>query len=280
MTDENTLKTTKTSLKGQLTRFFNFIKDVESGKANKDQLECRLAVAKDLLSDFNSVMVQLMVLDLDETKNKSKEYEAELKADISIKKQTFNQQADTINTSCSSQLQASQDIRLPCIDLPRFSGASENGGAESGSSWLEFYDGFTSLIGNDPNLSNIKKFYYLKSCLTDSAAAVISSLEVTNENYTIAWPILTDRFQNDKLIVHSHVRALFELSVIQKESPSQLRKLIDEVNKNIRVLESFKQPVKEWSTMLIYLITSKLDNNTRRQWESENISKKALPTIE
>ncbi|XP_050516944.1 uncharacterized protein LOC126891718 [Diabrotica virgifera virgifera] len=253
MTDENTLKTTKTSLKGQLTRFFNFIKDVESGKANKDQLECRLAVAKDLLSDFNSVMVQLMVLDLDETKNKSKEYEAELeeyekkffdcisKADILIKKQTFNQQADTINTSCSSQLQASQDIRLPCIDLPRFSGASENGGVESGSSWLEFYDGFTSLIGNDPNLSNIKKFYYLKSCLTDSAAAVISSLEVTNENYTIAWSILTDRFQNDKLIVHSHVRALFELSVIQKESPSQLRKLIDEWERNCGKIKVTKE---------------------------------------
>ncbi|XP_072400679.1 uncharacterized protein [Diabrotica undecimpunctata] len=233
MTDENTLKTTKTSLKGQLTRFFNFVNDVESGKTKKDQLACRLSVAKGLLSEFNTVIVQLLVLDLDETK--SKEYESELdefekkffdcisKADILINKHTFNQQADTVNTSYNSQLQASQDIRLPCIDLPKFSGASE-----SGSSWLEFYDGFTSLIGNDPNLSNIKKFYYLKSCLTDSAAAVISSLEVTNDNYTIAWSILTDRFQNDKLIVHSHVRALFELSVIQKESPSQLRKLIDE----------------------------------------------------
>ncbi len=55
-----------------------------------------------------------------------------------------------------------------------------------------------------------------------------------------AWTILKERFQNDKLIIHNHIRSLFEFPVITKENVTILRKMVDEISKNLRVLESFK----------------------------------------
>ncbi|KAJ8946663.1 hypothetical protein NQ314_008835 [Rhamnusium bicolor] len=51
---------------------------------------------------------------------------------------------------------------------------------------------------------------------------------------------------------------------ITKDSPSALRNLIDSVQKDLRTLESMKEPVKQWSTLLIFLICTKLDSGDER----------------
>ena len=280
MDDEKIIKellSRKVVLKGQLTRFCTFLENIDHDLSKINQLPTRLANAENLLNDFSSVHIQLLSLN----ENKQDEYEKEFsdfedkfftgltKATALNKELNVDQQSETSQVSVrSNNCSPSSNVKLPAIDLPIFNGSSDK--------WLQFFDTFNGLIHEDTNLNNIQKFYYLKSCLKDNAEAVISSLEVTNNNYDIAWSILKERFQNDKMIILSHVRALFELPSMQKESYSQLRKMIDEINKNIRVLQSFKQPVDEWSTLLIYLLCSKLDHNTKRQWESENIKNKNL----
>ncbi|KAJ8954661.1 hypothetical protein NQ317_012930 [Molorchus minor] len=62
-------------------------------------------------------------------------------------------------------------------------------------------------------------------------------------------------------------QALFNLDVIQKESSVQLRKLIDNVTKNLRALNTLEQPTDHWDTLIIYIIVSKLDSVTAREWE-------------
>lgn len=285
MDDKKLLISKRTTLKGQLTRFCKFIDSFKDDNSKADQLPSRLSTAENLLNEFNSVHIEL--LSLDET-NKD-QYESELSTfedkfyvyisqaialnkELCVDQKSESNVLDQSNQNSGNSKHQSCNVKLPSIDLPTFNGNPEK--------WLQFFDTFTSLIHDDVNLNKIQKFYYLKSCLKDNAEAVISSLEVTNANYDIAWSILRDRFQDDKMIIHSHVRALCDLPVVQKESFYQLRKMVDEVNKNIRVLQTFNEPVKEWSTLLIHLLCSKLDHNTKRQWESENIHKKDLPTIE
>lgn len=171
----------------------------------------------------------------------------------------------------SSYVVSQQPIKLPVIELPTFSGRAEE--------WLQFFDTFDTLIHSNEALSEIQKFYYLKSSLKGDAEQVIHSLEVSARNYEIAWSILKERYQNNKLIIHNHVRALFDHPVIQKESHIALRKLLDETIKNLRVLKSFEQPVDTWDTILVYLLTTKLDSTTKREWESINITNDA-PTFD
>ena len=46
-----------------------------------------------------------------------------------------------------------------------------------------------------------------------------------------------------------------------------LRKLQDDVKMNIRALKALGQPTDHWDSLLIYLIASKLDNYSKREWE-------------
>jgi len=59
------------------------------------------------------------------------------------------------------------------------------------------------------------------------------------------------------------------LPIIGKESLSQTRKLLDELQKHMRALKSYNLPVDTWDTLLIHLIKEKLDSTTKKLWLSE-----------
>ncbi|KAJ8973477.1 hypothetical protein NQ317_006905 [Molorchus minor] len=139
--------------------------------------------------------------------------------------------------------------------------------AGSYDEYMSFYDSFKALIHDNQTLTDIERFHYLRSCLKGDAAQLIACLETTAANYTAAWKLLVDRYDNKRLIVHNHVKALFDLMPIHKESYVHLRQFLDNLNKHLRALECLKEPVKSWDTLLIYLVSIKLDNYTRREWE-------------
>lgn len=79
--------------------------------------------------------------------------------------------------------------------------------------------------------------------------------------------LLIERFQNKRLIIHNHVKSICEFPSISKESHHALRKLLDSIQRDLKALESMKEPVKQWSTLLTFLVSSKLDNTSRKEWE-------------
>lgn len=161
-----------------------------------------------------------------------------------------------------------QGVRLPTINLPKFKGNYD--------SWLEFKDTFESLIHNNGSISEIQKFHYLRASLEADASKIIHSLEFTAENYTTAWELLNARFNNTKLLVHNHIKAIFDLEQLTRESSSSLRQLIDDIYKHLRALENLKQPIDHWDALLMFIITSKLDKTTAREWEKFKLDYETL----
>lgn len=162
------------------------------------------------------------------------------------------------------------NIKLPTINLPTFNGKYEN--------WLGFYDNFKSIVHENGNLTPVQKLQYLRSSLTYEAAHVIQALETSPQNYEIAWGLLTERYDNKRVIIQSHVRALFELPAIAKESSAQLRSLVDSAFKYTRALHALGQPTDSWDALLFQLITSKLDRNTHKEWK-RSLNGTQLPPI-
>ncbi|XP_033222795.1 uncharacterized protein LOC117176651 [Belonocnema kinseyi] len=72
---------------------------------------------------------------------------------------------------------------------------------------------------------------------------------------------------------------MFDIGPIQKESASSLRALVDNLSKHLRALKNLEEPVDQWDTLILHLISSKLDSSTNREWESKVISN-GLTTIE
>ncbi|XP_063365196.1 uncharacterized protein LOC134653729 [Cydia amplana] len=108
-----------------------------------------------------------------------------------------------------------ESIKYPEISLPSFDGDL--------TQWLQFRDTFDALV-NQASLASIVKYKYLRSCLRDGALEVISSLDFSEEAYTLAWQMLCERYNNPKRLVSNHMRALFDVEPVPS-TPSGLRGL-------------------------------------------------------
>lgn len=60
----------------------------------------------------------------------------------------------------------------------------------------------------------------------DEAFRSIDLLEISEENYKVAWDIFEKRIKNTRLIVYDHIVALIKAPTISKQSHTALRKLL------------------------------------------------------
>lgn len=160
-----------------------------------------------------------------------------------------------------SYMPKSSVVKLAAINIPLFSGDYKN--------WSTFNDMFMALVHTNDLLSPIQKFFYLRSSISGTAANVIKSLETTAKNYETAWATLTTRYSNKKVLAQTHTKALFDLEIISSESSTKLRQLTDTIIAHTNALETLDQNPKLWGSLLIHLVTTKLDSNILTEWEME-----------
>lgn len=263
------LKRKRANLKGQLTRFDTFLQAFTGDYAI---LKTRLEQCQKAWPEFYELQAQIEVLEEEQNDDIDNDSERALFEDAYFKivalarnlleARNANQNiASSVNVNVGTSVGTPpiSSVQFPKINLPIFSGNFEE--------FMTFNDSFNALIHVNPALTDIERFHYLRSSLKGDAAQIISGLETTSSNYQAAWTLLQERYDNKRLIIHNHVKALFELTSISKESHAALRQLLDNLNKHLRALESLKEPVDKWDTLLVYLMCTKLDNTTRREWE-------------
>nr|XP_049704680.1 uncharacterized protein LOC126056266 [Helicoverpa armigera] len=269
-------------VKGKLTLFVKYVEslvDVELSESHKIALEDRCNNINTLLEQFSKIQddiefhLQDSELDLEKQLIERETFE-NVFYDITSKAKSMLKSKDSSDNNAIEVRNGPQtsSIKLPTITLPSFDGSFEQ--------WLEFRDTYISLIHNSKTIDNIQKFHYLRSALTGSARQIIKSLQFTAENYSIAWSLLENRFNNNRLLVQNHVKALFSMQGLHKESAFHIRKLIDNVLKNIRALKGLDEPTDQWDTLLIFLIVSKMDSTTEKEWENHKSALSKLPNHE
>ncbi|XP_030757302.1 uncharacterized protein LOC115883129 [Sitophilus oryzae] len=244
------------------------------------QLETRLTLCGKLIDEFSEIQAEIeeVVSDADlEAEYKEREaFSNEYFHEISKAKKLIFEYNKNSNSNLDTESAAARDsvfhtnVKLPPIQVPKFSGDYET--------WLEFRETFESLIHTNESLTGIQKFHYLKVSLAGNAAEVVSSLEFSANNYAVAWDLLCDRYNNSRLLVQNHIKAIFNIQAFSKESSKTLRNIIDTLSKHLKALKQLNQPAEHWDTLIIYIVTSKLDTGTIRDWE-EYISKLDVPKL-
>ncbi|XP_043474287.1 uncharacterized protein LOC122506260 [Leptopilina heterotoma] len=278
------LKQKRKNAKSALTRFETFVSKFKSGD-NIENLKARTVKINNVLDEFMEIQNKIIKIEgesdklVDELTNFESSFFSVIgSANLMINRAerlTQSLSQSQINSplthhSLSDVNSVSSHVKLPTINIPTFSGAFE--------SWLNFRDTYSSLIHENNSLSNVQKFYYLRSSLADEAAEQIQSLETTEANYEVAWSILKERYENNNLIINSHIDAIFEIPSLARESYKGIRRVHSSIEKNIRSLRVLGVPVDGWDMILINIIMSKLDPITLRDWKGFKISGK-IPTI-
>lgn len=267
-------------IKAKITRFQTFF-DNPNNQQNIAELKARLSKLEECWGEFESVQekIELMVEDVDHSIERDS-FESQYFSLISNVQQHIldNSQTITNNSSTSASNPSSShscqsnniSVKLPTINLPTFSGKYEH--------WVSFFDTFNALIDKNENLSEVQKLHYLKASLVYDAAKVLSNLELTSTNYKIAIDLLKEQYENTRLIVQNHIKCLFDLPQLQKDSPAILKQVVNTVQTNLRALESQGQHTEYWDQIIIHLITTKLDTSTHREWELTTTSNE-LPSL-
>jgi len=287
MSEIGSLKGRRGQLKAQLTRFLNHLENVDKNKDfNRTELKFRREKIEDVWQEFEQVQSAIEVLLNEEENEDATTYrvdfeETYFKAISKCEDMMYgkNKEAENVivtiqqgTTSSGSGFccnNSNAPIQLAAVNVPKFSGIY--------SEWPTFYDIFGALVHTNDRINDIQRFFHLRGSLSGEAAQVIQGIETTAANYSIAWESLTARYNNKKVLIQTHTRGLYELSAITEDS-KQLRRLIDKLNCHINALESLGENPRGWGSMLIHLITSKLDISTIKAWETI-ASKNEIPPI-
>lgn len=267
------LKKRQTYFERHLSSVENLLLQTSIDKLDKSEiieLEGRLERHERLLSEFDSVQNKIeLIVDSEDQMLERQDFENRYFKVTSTCKKIISNFFESvipsvINTDPSGSSVPTKEVKLPDIELPKFSGDYKN--------FLEFRDLFDSLINSNKGLSKIQKFHYLRASLQGSPAQVIRSIEFSGDNYDIAWKTLCSRYDNKPILVFNHVKSLFNLPSLINESASDLKKMLDEISKHLRSLKTLNQPVEFWDTLLIHIFTNKLDKKTLREWEEKKLN--------
>ncbi|KAJ0169482.1 hypothetical protein K1T71_015069 [Dendrolimus kikuchii] len=251
-------------------------------RIKKSLIETRLEAAEDLWIDFKTNHKEIVANTSREQRNKEEyfrsdiyeqfqeqylSYKALLKDVYHIYTTTDSQSKPTV----SSKSECNEIIRLPRIELPSFSGKYNE--------WQTFYDMFSSVIHQNASLPSVQKLHYLKSCLSGEPEQLIRNFSTTDANYNEAWEQLLKRYNNKKYNCNSIMQTLFSLKPIQVESATALKTLLDTTSSCLKSLNNIGVKTDTWDAIIVYMVVSKLDQETHKQWEYQiSVMSEELPT--
>lgn len=284
-------------LRRSLEAIQNFVTKFDVTK-DADQVDVRLERLEETFNEFRNVRIQIELLTDDEkldveiiegeskedhakklaeAKKNRKEKNAKVLLDVEefycslkaklYKKRSLLQTGATVAVHPVGNAKPDvglSHVKLPDIKLPVFSGQLNE--------WVVFRDTFSSLIHNNPQLSDLDKFTYLRTSLQEAAQLEIADIEVSAANYDVAWTTLKTRYENEKLIVKAHLDALDAVEPMKRESFEALNQLIGSFDKHLMMLKKVGQKTDAWSTLLVHMVCSRLDGNTLRLWETNHNS--------
>ena len=151
---------------------------------------------------------------------------------------------------------AASKVKLPKLTIQPFNGEPTN--------WMTFWDSYKTAVDDNPALTEIEKFAYLRSLLQGLALEAISGLALSAANYKQAVDILHKRFGNKRVIISKHMDVLMNLEPVHSDHHLRdLRKLYDGTESHIRSLKSLGIEADTYGTLLSPVLLTKLPPDLR-----------------
>ncbi|XP_055623365.1 uncharacterized protein LOC129766794 [Toxorhynchites rutilus septentrionalis] len=155
--------------------------------------------------------------------------------------------APEIKSSAPSQVIIQQQpLKAP---IPTFDGKYEN--------WPRFKAMFQDIISRCSDCDAIK-LHHLDKALIGAAAGIIDAKTLADNNYTHAWNLLVDRFENPRIIIDSHIGGLLNMKPMKKESHGELRELLDTCTRHVEGLKFMGQTIDVISGLIVVKIAGLL----------------------
>ena len=144
--------------------------------------------------------------------------------------------------------------------------------------WISYKDMFVSLGHNNQALSNVQKYYFLKSLCSATPLDIVNEYTASDASYSLAWNALNNRCHNKRKIVDMVMKKLFSI-LFCNGSAESIQILLDTTLKILALLRTLGVNSNGWDAILIYMSFNKLDQETRKEWEQSLIASTEVPSI-
>jgi hypothetical protein len=272
--------------KGMLSRMLTFL---ETGNTDVDEIQVRCNKLPDILAKYEASQEELECNDsIDHTEDRVLFEQQYIQVEIRFRKllhlakvPSLPDFSDNISDNASEHSSGASNhagsmhltnshIKLPVIELPNFTGDQ--------CKWLHFRDTFQALIVNNVSLSSVQRLHYLVSSLKGEPKELISNLSITNDNFAVAWKLITERYNNVKLIAMKHVSQLLQMPQTKRGDAISLRQLINHITSNMNAIEALSLNTTLQTLMLNQLLLSVLDPDERKAWELQTAGQEDIPS--
>ena len=249
-TIENVMENTRPENETERTKLSEYLLSLEEKQSYLKDLNCKI---EELITDstiFETEISKSLEYDesICETKFKIKRKLNELKIEKSNDRAIDHSNQNT--NSSNSQI----SVNLPKLNIPTFSGDP--------TTFLEFFNNFTSAIDLNESLRTIDKFMYLKSFLSGEAQKIVSGFALNEENYSSCLKLLKDRYGKQDYLISCFVNKLLEIEPVKSSSNIKaLRNLYDESEISIRNLHSMGVASDNFGHLLIPILLKQLPHN-------------------
>ncbi|XP_037523578.1 uncharacterized protein LOC119400588 [Rhipicephalus sanguineus] len=162
--------------------------------------------------------------------------------------------------------------RLPKLEMLHFNGSL--------TQCQPFWDMFKHAVHENPSLTNIEWFHYLKNLLTGQAAKAIDGIQATEGSYEGAITLLTNRFGNKKIIEQNFLANLRTIKLVKSSTyVGSLRSLLDTVHINIRGLKALGCPALSYDAMLVEVLTKAIPGDILVEYFKQQSRKTSVETL-
>ena len=232
-------------------------------RTQAENLKALLKERKKLLRDFDDEILDLVteeeiepeIFDCEEKQVQIQSIITELES-----RQLTVSDTPSVALAQSAVASVSQNSSIDIVNLPKLHLSNFNGDPKK---WQEWWDSF-EIIHKNPSISKVNKFRHLRTLLDGRAAAAVSGIQTTDANYDTAIEVLKERFAQKQMIINSHMEALMNLpNVSSVKDVTTLRKLVDDIDINVRSLKSLGLEIKEYGALLNPLVMGKLPEEIR-----------------
>ncbi|XP_037816164.1 uncharacterized protein LOC119606677 [Lucilia sericata] len=161
-------------------------------------------------------------------------------------------------------------IKLPPCDIDTFTGSYEE--------WPAFRDLFTTACIENIEIPKAQKLFYLRLKTKGSAGAIVKRYTLCDENFDHAWNALKARFDNKRVLIDNKLKVLFNIPVATSENSESIQKIHSTVTDCLTSLKALNVKVEGWDPILIYLVSTKLPDDTLALWEQSFKTQREMPT--
>lgn len=160
-------------------------------------------------------------------------------------------------------------VKLPPLQINTFSGDKIE--------WPEFKITCESTFAELRNKTH--RFKCLKSYLSGEPHRMVRHLHANEHSYDEAWSILSKRYDDERAIINAHLQKFIDLPFLVTETSEDLKLMLNTTNECIAALKSFKIATDSWDSILIFLLSQRLDATSIKHWEEKIQGSKIVPKL-